>query len=376
MTTFDTQAENSARSSVKKETAAPQATCPIPESSKNSPKKATLRLQDISRGSGRPLAAVVGSIADMPDNDAPESAGKTTTGIETLGARLQSAREAQGKTVEQAARATLISERQIIALEAGHWHLLPEPVYVTGTLKRYATWLGIDPVKTVADYRAEAAPTGPDFFKFPERVNKESSGFARFAMAASLLLMAGVGYGVWSVTTDNARNWTETTPPVPDRLATLVEQLPEERMARSGGVDEANAAIAPEMTLPRTMTIAPIPSAQVIQPLPLNDFETATDTRTSADTLAARVILRAREDSWIQIEGDDAELIVTRVLRAGEEYAIPARDDLVMITGNAGGIEILLDGQSMGVLGKRGDVRRDVSLSADAISGELTQPNQ
>lgn len=375
MTTFDTQAENSARSSVKKESAAQQASDPIPETANNIQQKLILRPQDIARGSGRPLAAVVAHVEDAPAAKDEDGADQRPQ-FDTLGKRLQATREAQGKTVEQAARATLISERQVMALEAGHWHLLPEPVYVTGTLKRYATWLGIDPVKTIADYRAEAAPTGPDFFKFPERVNKESSGFARFAMAASLLLMAGVGYGVWSVTTDNARNWTETTPPVPDRLATLVEQLPEERMARSGGVDEANAAIAPEMTLPRTMTIAPIPSAQVIQPLPLNDFETATDTRTSADTLAARVILRAREDSWIQIEGDDAELIVTRVLRAGEEYAIPARDDLVMITGNAGGIEILLDGQSMGVLGKRGDVRRDVSLSADAISGELTQPNQ
>lgn len=369
MTTFDTQAENSARSSADK-TSAAQATAPIPSTLR----KNALRPQDISRGTGRPLSSFVVGV----DEEAVAAPANTTS----LGHRLGTERQAQDKTIAQAARAILISERQVIALEAGQWHLLPEPVYVTGAIKRYALWLGLDATKAIVDYRTEAAPTRPDLFHFPKTVNRESSGFARFAMVMSFLIMAGLGYGVWTVSTDSAREWTETTPPVPDRLATLVEQLPEQRAARSGGVDEANAAIAPDMSIRRTMTIAPIPSTQAIVPLPSNQsgindapFETRaqqTASQTANDVgIAARVILRAREDSWVQIEGDDAELIVTRVLRAGEEYAIPARDDLVMITGNAGGIEVLLDGESLGVLGKRGDVRRDVSLSADALSGEM-----
>ncbi|MGB0920542.1 MAG: helix-turn-helix domain-containing protein [Alphaproteobacteria bacterium] len=355
MTTFDANAGNNTGPS------ADAQTTHLKPDSVNTTSAPTLRLKNIARGSGRPLASVVKPLPE--DSDVQPAAHH-------LGVQFRTTREAQEKTLDQAARAVLISRRQVEALENGHWHLLPEPVYVTGAIKRYANWLGLNANQAVADYRAQAQPAEPTIFALPEAVTKEKTGFARFAMAASLVAMVGLGYGVWSVSTDTARQWAETTPPVPDRLATLVEQLPQENNAYSSGVDEANAAIQPE--IPYAATSIPSPQPQVSPQVSRLDhtFSTPSVAAIAADGAVARVVLRAREDSWIQIEGDDAELIVTRVLRAGEEYAVPARDDLIMITGNAGGIEVLLDGKSLGLLGKRGDIRRDVSLSADALASE------
>jgi cytoskeletal protein RodZ len=85
----------------------------------------------------------------------------------------------------------------------------------------------------------------------------------------------------------------------------------------------------------------------------------------------ARVVLRARAESWVQVQGANNELLLTRMLRAGDSYHAPNRDDLVLMTGNAGAIEIIVDGEALGALGTVGQVRRDIRLNADLLREQL-----
>ena len=74
---------------------------------------------------------------------------------------------------------------------------------------------------------------------------------------------------------------------------------------------------------------------------------------------------------------DDAagELLLTRILRAGDKYIAPAREDLVLMTGNAGALEVSVDGKVIPPLGPAGTVRRNVSLSAEKLlNGTAIQP--
>ncbi len=82
---------------------------------------------------------------------------------------------------------------------------------------------------------------------------------------------------------------------------------------------------------------------------------------------ASRVTLIAKVDSWVQIRGTNSELLLTRVLRAGDKYHVPNRSGLTLMTGNAGAIEIAVDGKSLPPLGPVGEVRRDVSLDPDEL---------
>ena len=84
----------------------------------------------------------------------------------------------------------------------------------------------------------------------------------------------------------------------------------------------------------------------------------------------SRVVLRALMDSWVQVTGAGDELLLTRILHAGDSYHLPNRRDLVLITGNAGALEILVDGAAVLPLGPIGAVRRDVSLDPDKLLGE------
>ncbi len=76
----------------------------------------------------------------------------------------------------------------------------------------------------------------------------------------------------------------------------------------------------------------------------------------------SRIQVRAREEVWVQITGADDELLLTRILRPGDVYHVPDRSGLVLMTGNAAGIEILVDGELAPPLGPVGAVRRDVQL--------------
>ena len=81
----------------------------------------------------------------------------------------------------------------------------------------------------------------------------------------------------------------------------------------------------------------------------------------------SRVVVRALMDSWVQITGAGNELFLTRILRAGDKYFAPNRPDLVLMTGNAGAIQIFVDGQAVQPLGPVGKVRRDVSLDPETL---------
>ena len=75
----------------------------------------------------------------------------------------------------------------------------------------------------------------------------------------------------------------------------------------------------------------------------------------------------ATADSWVQFQDPDNELLLTRILRAGDVYQVPNRSGLLMVTGYAGALELRVDGNPVGALGPIGVVRRNVLLDPDTL---------
>ncbi len=85
------------------------------------------------------------------------------------------------------------------------------------------------------------------------------------------------------------------------------------------------------------------------------------------ENTSARVVLRAREESWIEVTGTEEKPIISRVLKPGDVYMAPNEPDLMLTTGNAGGLEIRVDGREIAALGGLGAILRDVPLVADSL---------
>ena len=90
--------------------------------------------------------------------------------------------------------------------------------------------------------------------------------------------------------------------------------------------------------------------------------------------LGTRIVVRAVQDSWVQVRNRQDALLLTRVLRSGDTYYVPSQDGLTLLTGNAGGIVIEVDGVAVAPLGPVGAVRRQIALDPVRLLDGTAQP--
>jgi len=75
-----------------------------------------------------------------------------------IGARLREARMRQGLEIADCAAATRIRERYLVAIEDGRYESLPDPAYVSGFVRAYASHLGVAVPQPVRDLPVERDP--------------------------------------------------------------------------------------------------------------------------------------------------------------------------------------------------------------------------
>ena len=235
--------------------------------------------------------------------------------------------------------------------------------YLSGTGQRMADVVPVLPERLA---RIETAPPRPATPPQPTLAPQQNPPFAALPGAAAPS-PAPVAPAAPSATPAPSAE----APPVPP-AATPVPDPPRALLPPSGPWPTGPAVTADSLLPPRATpnptsanaaTVAGAPSAQAEAaepaPPPAQSFGSADD---------SRVLLRARADSWIQVrERSGGTVLFNRVLRPGETYRVPMRSGLLLTTGNAGGLEVVLDGDQLPTLGQQGVVRRDLPLEPDAL---------
>jgi len=129
-----------------------------------------------------------------------------------------------------------------------------------------------------------------------------------------------------------------------------------------------------EATVETTTEDVAEPIAEAQEPEPavgtasLSSIDEAITGRVYGETGDVRVVVVANINSWIQVKNENTgELLLTRLLRKGDAYRVPAQEGLTLLTGNAGALNIFVDGASIPPIGGSGDVRRNVALDADLL---------
>ena len=101
--------------------------------------------------------------------------------------------------------------------------------------------------------------------------------------------------------------------------------------------------------------------------LPLPDRDDPTRALFGAQNGDARVVIKAHGESWVQIRDASNTPLLTRVLRPGDSYRVPNQAGLIMMTGNAGVLDVFVDGAAAPSLGSVGAVRRNIALDAERL---------
>ncbi len=79
--------------------------------------------------------------------------------LEQIGQQLKVARDGSGLSLSQIHERTKIPFNHLEAIEQGNFDDLPEPVYVSGFIKRYADCVGLDGQQLAIAYRNALNPS-------------------------------------------------------------------------------------------------------------------------------------------------------------------------------------------------------------------------
>ena len=216
-------------------------------------------------------------------------------------------------SVPDVAEQIRIRSLYLAAIEDENWNTIGAPVYVRGFLRTYARFLGLDPEEAVGAFnRTQPLPqttTARD--PEPRRAAPSWAGAALLwgAGTVAVLLIAFVVF-------------TELT------------------MPRRGGLPPvAVASAAPVAASPTAAAATAPPTSTPAAP-------GAYGAKSLALVLSAPSWLRVTVDGNVSMEG---------TFPAGTSKTFHGKNALVRI-GNAGGVEIYVDGKDVGKLGKQGDV--------------------
>ncbi len=338
-------------------------------------------------------------MAERRSNDM-DKVETTDASISEIGRRLRDARQERGEDLYDIADYLRIRPAYLFALEEGNFGATPGRPYALGFLRTYADYLGFDGQDLVGGLKhhaparaatrtSDAAGMDPVALGHQQPGSRKTYTDRDRSLPGAPVLVAAVvlvvlAYGGWYAMQGSGAAALDRVTRLPGELGQYAVQLFEDEKTRPDATPPAEATPPlADKPLERLM-----PEDGLFERFSADDragagepptAETTPD-ETDAEALAAggpeerippangpRVVLRALEPSWIQVKSEARDYVRTRTLEPGEEFALPDRDDLALWTGNAGGIEIVFEGYSLGPVGDRGAVMRDVSLAPGAL---------
>lgn len=311
-------------------------------------------------------------------------------GLADVGAMLRDRRVELKQDIDTVARQTHIKVSYLKAIEEGRRRDLPGSAYIIGFVRTYADYLGFDGNRLVDDFHAQLAGDRKRAQEAQAATEPSRMSIGPVGIAAIVLTLAVVAFFAWGYFSDTGKtdtaateeaqdaegedavaegdaagedttDQTASTEPAPaatpDAPADATALASNQSASDQTGSDQTAAATPPveDQLPPPEADAAPTAEQDPAQPQEAAIAE-------GGEGTAGKIVLRAKLESWVQVTNEKSEAIFSRVLRAGETYVVPNEPGLMLTTGNAGGIEIVLDGKKLKSLGSVGLVRRDVPL--------------
>ncbi|MFO1118913.1 MAG: helix-turn-helix domain-containing protein [Rhodospirillales bacterium] len=285
-----------------------------------------------------------------------------------VGDMLQQHRVRSGFDLAEVSGYLHIRRGYLEAIEQSRFDLLPGPAYAAGFVRAYAGFLGFDADAMVDCLRRE---TGT--FAAPIPLHSRAPVAAGNAPRAGVVLM-GRRSRCWPTPAGTclprvAPTWRTSRPPWIVRSTRTTRHRRGRRRRRSWRA-AAPTALPAEPAAPAA-SAGPAPTTALAAEPP--------DGGLAAPAAASsRIVLRAKADSWVEVRDTQTNsVLIGRLLRSGEAYAVPDRPGLRLITGDAGGLLVYVDGNVVPSLGKDGAFMGGVGLDPDALrrlaASSLTQ---
>jgi len=326
--------------------------------------------------------------AEMPVNlPLAEDAEFTNFGAEyrsRCGGALRATREKLGFTTQEIASRLRLSNKQIEAIEADNFAVLPEATIVKGFIRNYAKQLKIDAEPLLDAYNVIVPSKAPQSFSLKPTIDMKVTAYKKpNAMRYALFgLAAALGFGVWLFYENYVQKPSPVNPAAEIVKPQVGETLPEAALpAAERNMDETitqltlpnNGATTSEVTTASEVATIGAETAVVTPPpanpaLPATTIPTQTvpassspptpqppaaqPAPTQAETSQfetsigmSKLELNATQETWVSVTDATGKEIYNKTLFAGNREVIEAKRPLNITVGNALGATLVVNGK-------------------------------
>jgi cytoskeleton protein RodZ len=164
---------------------------------------------------------------------------------------------------------------------------------------------------------------------------------------------------------------TAPAPPIeiaPAQLAAQAWLTPKKPGAAAVAPVEPPAPISHETMPAPPIEVAPAePLSAVPEPVARLHAPPPPGQRLGMQNRSSRVTLRVRRSMRVAVQGASNRILVNRIFAAGDTYHVPNMTGLKLSVPDAGSIEVILDGNTVGLAGEHGVAARGLLLDPPSI---------
>jgi cytoskeletal protein RodZ len=237
--------------------------------------------------------------------------------LQNIGCSLRQLRQEHSLSIEEVAERTRIQPRLLRALEDGQMDILPEPVYIQGMIKKYGESLGVNALELAKSVPADQMQIVPLKSNRWDGFNRPQIRPVHLYLSYIFMLLAAISA-------------------LSHSLNNSIQSL--EAANRLVAADTKLAAVKSTETMAEQSKVA-----TVSEPLELE--------------------ISAKSTSWVKVVVDGQPAFEGR-LNAGNAKTWTAKRELILTTGNAGGLVVTKNNTQLPELGAPGE-KREVKFQSE-----------
>jgi len=253
--------------------------------------------------------------------------------LESVGTILKHARQNHKiRDLNIIAEELCIKPYLLEALEQDNFDSFPSACYATGFLKNYSKYLGLDTKDVVTRYEAEYAGSKECVvLAFPEAEKHKIFPLKGIASIAAVCIVVLVGV---FINIDSNNGADENT------------------------VEKVNA-IVPAKIQSGTVNVS---DKKGLENEPISVAKPV-----SAPANADEVRLKANQDVWVRLSDKDGTVLIEKILPRGEDLIASQQQGLSLMTNNAAGLSVYVDGEAKKALGDEGEIIENIALEQEKL---------
>ncbi len=296
------------------------------------------------------------------------------------GKRLRIARQSRGIKQERVAEELHLNPAMVEALEREDYESLPEPVFVTGYVRKYAHLVGLAPEPLVAAYRA--SPVRPRTNNTAARAGCRRTGARRVAASHLTLGLIGVGTLLLVAVLVFLWQWYQRPDPGPETTvaeevaretapAEVLDTVPESELSASpadpedllGDQEMGQSGQSPEPgSDPETSR--PQPSAttgtrevteenaddSTTPAMDARPVDTTPDIEATEETIAAKageIEIIFNGPCWADVRDSEQKHKISALVKKGDRHVLEGKPPHSFVLGNAAAVQLMVGGKPL-----------------------------